>query len=67
MRYRPKSDSDLFTGRDRRKLDSLLTEPLLDDVREELQRLDMAGRKGDWEQENFATCSADFPYNKDFV
>lgn len=63
MRYRPKADSATFSVRDRRKLTTLLTEPLLEDVREELLRLDAAGRKGDWEQESFVTRSADFPYN----
>jgi hypothetical protein len=64
MRYIPKTDSDRFSVRDRRKLATLLTESLLEDVREELLRLDAAGRKGDWEQENFATHFADFPYSE---
>jgi hypothetical protein len=62
MRYRPKEGSPLLNERDRRKLARLLNEPLLSDVRSELDQLAAAGRKGDFEQETLILTQAAFPY-----
>lgn len=62
MCYRPKEGSPVLTGRDRRKLDRLLIEPRLSDVREELEHLATANAKGDFEQETLLLTQSAFPY-----
>ena len=62
MLYRPKADAPILQPRDRRKLDSLLSEPGVADVRAELERLKRAGTKGDFEQESLALTTSRFPY-----
>jgi hypothetical protein len=51
-----------LTVRDRRKLNTLLEDPSLADVREDLRRMDAIGSTGDYEQEGLLPLSARFPY-----
>lgn len=62
MLYRPEADAPILQPRDRRKLDSLLKEPGVADVRAELEHLKSAGTKGDFEQESLTLTSSRFPY-----
>jgi hypothetical protein len=62
MRYRTKTGSPELDDRDRRKLTQLLVEPLLADVREEIQHLAVANCKGDFEQETLLLTQRSFPY-----
>jgi len=61
MLFRPIADAPALSARDQSKLTRLLTEPLLRDVRSELERMDAAKTKGDFEQET-VLVSGPFPY-----
>jgi hypothetical protein len=61
MRYRESNAPIPLTGRELRKLDDLLGDPLLEDLRPELEKMRRAGSKGVFEQEHFS-LTANFPF-----
>ena len=61
MTFRPSPRAPALTERDRKKLDLLLAEPLLEDVRAELQKMRDSGTKGRFEKEGLLV-SGQFPY-----
>jgi len=61
MAFRPAESPEPMTERDQKKLARLLADPSLLDVRSELERMHLAGTKGDFEQERLAV-SGTFPY-----
>lgn len=61
MQFRTAENGPALTERDHKKLVRLLTDPLLEDVRSELERMRLAQNKGDYEQETLLVEGA-FPY-----
>lgn len=61
MTFRPTAGAGVLTPRDRKKLARLLSDPVLADMRPELERMAAAGTKGDFEQETILV-SGPFPY-----
>ena len=61
MTFRSIPNALALTDRDRKKLARLLTEPSLADLYPQLERMSIAGTKGDFEQETILV-SGSFPY-----